>query len=369
MNNFTSSNSSLEQADYGLNASLKQVVYASNASLEQADYSSYLTTLYVSAFLFTVLSPITVASNGLLLVAIYKDPFKCFRTPVTIFIISLAVVDLLTGLIVEPLFVVFYFACHSKQTLSPGKYFQYLFQMGAFFSVILLSSSFLLVLALTTTQYIAITFPHKYKMLFTKKRVLVSILGSFVYFVIFGSLQFTKIPKDIYLKLNLHLHPTVIGFLLIVAHIFLFRSFRNFVKQSNAFRRPSKAHQSIKAAHPSGHGNKNEARHQKQLTVVALLLSALLLLCSIPHIISFYIYLYTEGMSYAFLLNISIALRVSDMVLFIKVALDAYIYAWRHPKYRKALKGTLLCHIKHVTMERETEQELVATRSSTKMCN
>lgn len=351
------------------NVSLEIAGYPSNASVEQADLNSYLNTLYASAFLLCILSPITVGSNGLLLVAIYKDPFKCFRTPVTFFIISLAVVDLLTGLIVEPCFAVFYFACRSTHTLSPGKQLEYLFHIGAFFSLVLLSSSFLLVLALTTTQYIAITFPHKYKIFFTKKRVLVAVLGSFVYFVIFSSLQFTKIPTDVYLKVNLHLHPTVVGLLLTVAHIFLFKSFRQFVKQSNAFRRPSMVHRSISVSHPAAHGNKHEAKHQKQLTVVALLLSALLLFCSIPHIVTFYIYLYTVEMSHTFLINISIALRVSDMVMFIKVALDAYIYAWRHPKYRKAVKGTLFCYIKQVTQERETEQELVATGSSSKFQN
>ena len=354
MSNFTSSNVSLEQ-----------VASRANASLGQADhnYTPYLTTLYISAFLYTLLSPITVTSNGLLLVAIYRDPFKCFRTPVTFFIISLAIVDLLTGLIVEPLFAVFYFACYSKQTIFLGKHFELLFKIGTFFSLFLISSSFLLVLALTTTQYIAITFPHKYRIFFTKKRVVVSVVGSFAYFIIFSSLQFTKIPTDIFLKVNLHLHPTVVGFLLTVAHICLFKSFRKFVKRSNTLRRPTMAHQSTHLYHPAGNGSKSEARHQKHLTVVALLLSALLLLCSIPHIVTFYIFFYTEERSNTFLLNINIALRVSDMVLFIKVALDAYIYAWRHPKYRNALKGTIFCYMKDLK-QGDTVQELVDTAST-----
>lgn len=337
----------------------------SNMSLEHQDMTSYMTTLYVSAFLFSFLSPVTVVSNSLLLVAIYKDPFKSFRTPVTYFIISLALVDLVTGLIVEPFFAVYYFVCHYYQTLSPGKYFEYLFQTGAFLSIIMLSSSFLLVLALTTTQYIAITFPHKYKRLFTKKRVLVSVTCCFVYFAVFSALQFTKIPKEIYLKINIHLHPTVVGILLTVAHIFLYRSFRKFAQKSQAIRQQSTVSRSLhksKSSHVA-HGNKNEAKHQKQLTVVALLLSALLLLCSFPHIVTFYIYLYTKPRSFEFLLNISIALRVSDMIMFVKVALDAYIYAWRHLKYRKAVKDAILCYTRPVTRQksRETEHEMMVT--------
>jgi len=107
--------------------------------------------------------------------------------------------------------------------------------------------------------------------------------------------------------------------------------------------------------------NKSETKHQKQLTVVALLLSALLLLSLFPHIVTFYVFLYTKHQSYEFLLYISIALRVSDMIMFLKVALDAYIYAWRHPKYRNAVKDAILCHIMQTARERETEQELIAT--------
>lgn len=333
----------------------------SNASLDQENYTSYITTLYISAFLLSFLSPITVVSNSLLLVAIYKDPFKSFRTPVTYFIISLAVVDLITGLVVEPFFAAYYFACYFYQTLYPGKHFDYLLQTGTFLSLIMLSTSFLLVLALTTTQYIAITFPHKYRRFFTKKRVLVSVSCCFVYFSIFSSLQFTKIPKDIYFKINLHLHPTVVGVLLTVAHIFLYKSFRKFVQKSKAIRQQSMISRAIYQPSQVAQDNKSEAKHQKQLTVVALFLSALLLFSLFPHIVTFYVYLYTKPMSYQFLLHISIALRVSDMIMFLKVAVDAYIYAWRHPKYRKAVKDALLCHTMQAARERETEQEMIAT--------
>ena len=257
-----------------------------------------------------------------------------------------------------PFFAAYYFACYCYQTLLPGKVFDYLFQTGTFVSLVMLSTSFLLVLALTTTQYIAITFPHKYRRFFTKKRVLVSVSCCFVYFSIFSSLQFTKFPEEIYFKINLHLHPTVVGVLLTAAHIFLYKSFRKFVRKSKAIRQQNMINQSINQ--PS-HDNKSEAKHQKQLTVVALFLSALLLLSLFPHIVTFYVFLYTRHQSYEFRFRVSIALRVSDMIMFLKVALDAYIYAWRHPKYRKAVKDAILCHIMQAARERETEQELIAT--------
>ena len=330
----------------------------SNSTIVQ-DSGAYLTTLFVSGILLSLLSPITVASNALLLTAIYKDPFKCFRSPVTLFIVSLAVVDFLTGLIVEPCFAIFYLACYVQNSFLPGKRFTFLLQSGAFLSTILLSSSFLLVLAMTTTQYIAITYPHKYKTLFTKRRVLVSVMCFFVYFTIFSSMQFTDIPKDIYYKVDLVLHPTVISVLLAVSHVMLYRSFLRFARQSNALQRKRDACQALNTTQSA---KRKESKHQKQLTVVALFLSAILLLCSLPHLVVFYVYLYATTQSYSAIVNISIALRVSDMVMFFKVAIDAYIYAWRHPKYRRAVQSITCCYDGQIKGDsRDSEQEVAAT--------
>ena len=66
---------------------------------------------------------------------------------------------------------------------------------------------------------------------------------------------------------------------------------------------------------------------------------------SVFSITTFCIYLYSSEKSNTFVLNVIIAFRVSDLVLFLKVALHAYIYAWRHPKYRKAIKEAVFCFV------------------------
>ena len=80
---------------------------------------------------------------------------------------------------------------------------------------------------------------------------------------------------------------------------------------------------------------------------------------SVLSITTFCIYHYSSEKLNTFVLNVIIALRVSDLVLFLKVALDAYIYAWRHPKYRKAIKGVMFCFVKKMKRETETELELM----------
>ena len=62
---------------------------------------------------------------------------------------------------------------------------------------------------------------------------------------------------------------------------------------------------------------------------------------SVLSITTLCIYLYSSEKLNTFVLNVIIALRVSDLVWFLKVALHVYIYAWRHPKYGKAIKGAV----------------------------
>ena len=63
----------------------------------------YLGSHIASGVFLVVATLVTALGNGLLLLAIWKDPFKTFRTPNTFFVIGLAVADFLTGITVCPL--------------------------------------------------------------------------------------------------------------------------------------------------------------------------------------------------------------------------------------------------------------------------
>ena len=63
----------------------------------------YLGSHIASGVFLVVATLVTALGNGLLLLAIWKDPFKTFRTPNTFFVIGLAVADFLTGITACPL--------------------------------------------------------------------------------------------------------------------------------------------------------------------------------------------------------------------------------------------------------------------------
>lgn len=61
-----------------------------------------------TAVITAILSIITIPGNLLICLAVLKDPFKNLRTSFNFFVLNLAISDLITGLITEPLFVWFH---------------------------------------------------------------------------------------------------------------------------------------------------------------------------------------------------------------------------------------------------------------------
>lgn len=344
------------------------------------DITPYIYTEFVSAIYLSIASPITVGANGLLLASIWKDPLKCFRTPVTYFIIGLAMVDLLTGLAVEPFFAACYFLHFTKGITYAGPECKEMSIIAGIISTIGLSTSFLIVLALSCSQFIAINIPHKYKVFITTKRVLFCVLTSVVYFTCFSLIQLSdNIPKAVFYQIDLYLHATLIPILLLISHAFVLRSLLSYAKKSqnignngnttngpkmNGYHKEEKMLVLPKKKTLVKKSNTEKVRfNQRQLTIVTLMLSAVLLLCSLPHTIVFYLFLYKKIETFEEDLAINIALRITDDILFLKVLLDPFIYCWRLPKYRMALKNTLLC-LKRQKRGSET-QEMVEPKNET----
>lgn len=292
------------------------------------------------AVYFAVLSPITVLSNLLLLATLYKDPLRCFRTPVTYFVMALASVDLVCGAFVEPGFSVYYFTVH-RRNIDKSEAIAKLFEISIWTANACLNISFFQILMLTASQYIAITFPHSYKSVVTTRRVLLSLAVSSLYFVLFTLLQFTGASREAIYKIDFYLHSTTITFLIAVSNAFLFVSFRRFNKLSR-----SVGHNSLKVPGQQlgqSTGNRNSARPTARctttrFTVITLSLSGLLLFTAVPHIVAMYIKNYHYPTTPSAVLTFRIADRVCSGLMFVKVALDAFIFAWRLPKYRKALR-------------------------------
>ena len=169
-------------------------------------------------------------------------------------------------------------------------------------------------------QFLAITHPQRYRSAITTRRILVFVGVSMLYFTGFTLLQFIGVPRRSLLQIDLHFHATVITVLLFVGSAILLRSLRRFAKESR---------------------QNEDDKGLRQLVVATLFLSAILIACSLAHIITLNIWFYTELETPQDTLHLLAAMTIADEMLFIKVAADAFVYAWRLPYYRKSLKLVL----------------------------
>lgn len=316
----------------------------------------YTKTEFASAIILTILSPVSVLANVLVLVAVYMDPLKCFRKPTTVFVLNLSVADLICGLIVEPSFAFKYYTRYLGQASSAElrKLAGAFYVAGGTISTATLSSSFLLVLQLSVVQYVAIGYPHKYKSFITKSRALFCVLATWVYFVGFSLLSaFAGTHQPVlFMKIHLTLHATLISTLLVIVLLLSYRAFRRRLLQ-----RPRMS--SRMELNTLGHKTPNERNQysvrspcktkktpERQFTLMTFYLAAVLLFSALPHVITLYIFLYKKPSSFQEEVYINIAVRISDLFLFLKVAADPFVFAWRLPDYRDSLVLAVKCKAK-----------------------
>ena len=190
----------------------------------------------------------------------------------------------------------------------------------------------------------------------TTRRVLACVCLSLVYFTGFILVQFAGVPQATLFQVDLHLHSTLITILLILSSAMLLRSFRQFAKASRRVAGVG----SVENGGMSGHSGKRRGNRvsERQFTFVILLLSGILIVCSLPHVITLHIKFYTKQETEQERLDLSAAITIGDEMMFVKVALDAFIYAWRLTKYRRSLKIVLACRQNQITSE-VTEERTV----------
>lgn len=288
-----------------------------------------------SAVCLSILSVTTVTSNVLFLIAIWKDPLNCFSAPTTSFIVGISLADLTTALTTEPFFAAYYYVLYSEGTDAVTSALKAIFKAGSNISTVAICYSFLIVLALSWSQYIAIKCPHSFKRIVTKRNAIIFSLLSLFYLICFTSLQFMGMDQYTFLKINLAVNSSFLSVNLMVILFLLNAAFRRHVNRGLAFQLP--------AAQQSSAGRRNRKTRrenlQQQFTAVAMYLAAILLLSALPHVITAQIFLYSSNqLSPQVINNFQIALQISDLLLFLKVCLDTFVYAWRLPTYRRTVK-------------------------------
>lgn len=299
------------------------------------------TVFLVSGTFLAVICPLTVLANVLLLVAIYKDSFNTFRTPTACFLVGLAITDLITGLVPEPMVTSCYFMHYSNH---PGMITQCpkIFQVAGIIAAICTNSSFLIVMAFTFAQFVAVAFPFKYKRLISVRKTFICVAVIWTYTTLFELSQTIGVPKEMVEKIDLHLHSTFSLLFTIITYALLQLAFhKHMANRSVTFHlRNSGSMSTLATLESSTQKQKREPMVEKNFVRLNLLLIVILLVCSQPSAISWYIYLYA-GKSARESQTLFVVRVIADNTLYLKFLLDPFVFAWRLPKYRKALKNAL----------------------------
>lgn len=300
--------------------------------------SKILSILFLSSgTIVGFLAFVTVLGNGLLLLAIWKDPYKVFRIPPTVFVIGLAIADLLTGLLVSPVFShsrIFSYiqrnktSCVLDRTLLTSK-------VSRILSLMTMNASYMVLLLLTWSQFYAIRFPHKQRVFITTKRVTIWVIAVWIYAIFFALLSFA-LDAEILNKLDFYMHTMVFIVLLIVAYCCLYGAYKTQLSQIVAATTQRCSETQRRES------NRLRRRCEKQFTTVTLVLVLFIIIFTLPSMVLQFLTVYYENDNCQ---NVAyqIARELSSDVLFLKFALDPFVYFWRLMTYRKALWSVIPC--------------------------
>lgn len=290
----------------------------------------------ISGVYLSIIAVLTIIGNGLLLLAIMKDPFKSFRTPTTLFVVSLAVADFLTGAVVEPLTAYIYIGVYLKFHLNPEKQkaFNNCQNFTSRFSFVTMNASFLILLALTFCQYVAISFPHKHRSVVNHRNVMIVLIVITIYSVLFSLLPEYNVSLRLKLEIDVLLNTNAIALVLLLSYGLLYRAYYLHLSRVSSLDENEAARARRK-------------EQEREFTTVNLLLVTFFLVFTLPSIILWNLTLYkyydTRSLPPDQQLRLSLARALIFDVFVMKFALDPCIYAWRLSKYRQAIKKVIKC--------------------------
>lgn len=263
--------------------------------------------------------------NVLILVALYK--VTSISPPTKILFVSLAVTDLLTGLILQPLLVVH--AIITSVIISTNlSYFSE--QVNSVLGFILTTLSILTSTAISVDRLLALVLGLEYRNVVTLRRVRVIVICIWLLSCMLGGWRCTTVAADL----------AKLVFLVVVGLCFI-TSIASYIKiYSLLYRHRRQVHGHFKRAQQRSNrtAQLNEARFKKTVSSIAWIQFTLILLF-IPCIVVAIFWInkiIPSGIPGAILF------RVSFSVFYLNSSLNPILYVWKIREVKKIVKADLL---------------------------
>ena len=276
-----------------------------------------------------VVGVLAVIGNFLLCVTIYKDPYRRLRSTATYLVVNLAVADLLTGLITEPLYAAFEISNFMDKEVN------ILYVIGESTAYVFVNASILSILTLSLDRYVAVQYPLSHGQKMDRNRIVTIIVLLWTYSLLFSLLRFMGVPKDVFYWLDLHVNYTLFGGILIGLYVSIYCTIKRQLAQSLH----TQGYNSETRRQPIHNEIETKIKSERKMTRTVFLLLLVAIACMLPLYIMLHVELLCEScMEIPLVATVS---KLSEPILFLNSGLNPFLYAWTIPKYRQALKQTL----------------------------
>lgn len=267
----------------------------------------------------SLLSVSIVFGHTLMLIVLWKDPFKRFRTAATLFVFGMVFANFLSGLCAGPLLILRISVSYAILNLSG---FATLSNAAIFLLYWTTSVSYLSMLGLSLCQYVGVKVPHKQQGLITRKTTATSLAIITCISLLIPSLLIMGVSPSTVDKLQLHLAFQLSNVLLCAVYATLGKEY---------LRQVRRAMDNIKS---TASCVRVRDRH---FTRANLLLLASVTVLSVPIMIAWHISMYGQKI-FSSEAGLRTSQSITITIFFLKIALDPLIYSLRLPIYRRSFK-------------------------------
>ena len=273
--------------------------------------------LIVLLVLNTFLSITAFLGNTLILVALRKE--SSLHPPSKLLLRSLAMTDLLVGIIVEPLYVVYLMSVKSQRW-----YICYNVYVALFIaSYILCAVSLLVLTAISVDRLLALWFGLRYRHVVTLRRVYITVIVMWVLPIV-ATTSYIWNPQ--LLLLLLYIHLSLCLSIIIFSYMKIFFMLRHYQIQAEINVAQEQPRQAIPL---------NIARYRKAV-YSALWVQVTLFICYLPFGI-------TQALTESVKVSSSfyLAKTFSFTLVFLNSSLNPFLYCWKIKEVRQAVKDAI----------------------------
>ena len=270
------------------------------------------------------------STNSFLLFTLYKDPHKYFRTSATTcFVVSLTLSDFIGGSFVQPLYAAYMFC------VTTGVENEKLYKISLISSHVNTKISILTVVALSVDRYLAVKLSWKYKTLITTRKGVVCSTIIWLFCGVFEASHSIGGSEDLFHSIDVHLQTTVPLVSLCAVYTATYIEFR----------RHSRNVLFVRTKNIEGRRWRIFIRNrslEKKIILTVVLIIIVLFISIMPYLIvnNLEEQCHEEGSNgVCGEIGFVISKALSVPMLCISCAVNPFLYAWRIPQYRQALRS------------------------------